>query len=72
MKAAERKQRHDEAMRSVETAMDRLRRAARKNEKAAALHTQKQQPIESLAPLLEPEADENPFGLTDSGLHELP
>ena len=71
MKAIERKHRQDEAMRGVETAMDRLRRAAHKN-KTAALHTQKQQPIESLAPLLEPEADESPFGLTDSGLHELP
>ena len=70
MKAIERKHRHDEGMRGVENAMDRLRRAARKNEKAATLHTQEKQPIESLAPLLEPE--ENAFGATDSGLHELP
>lgn len=69
MKAAdERQQRHDEAMRGVENAMDRLRRAGRRNERAVAIHLQKDtpEPIRSLAPLLEPE-----LGLTDSGLHEL-
>lgn len=56
MKKSERKQREEEVFRSVESAMDKLRRAVRKNEKAASLHLKKRR-IYALAGILEPDSE---------------
>jgi Flp pilus assembly protein TadB len=63
-----RKQRAEEALRSVESAMDKLRRASRKNEKAAGLHLKRRR-IYALAGILEPDLDidePDPSGLHDT------
>lgn len=67
MKKPERKQREEEVLRSVESAMDRLRRAASKNEKAASLHLKKRR-LFALASILEPDADLDE--LEPSNLHD--
>lgn len=56
MKKAERKAREEELLRAVESSMDKLRRAVRKNEKAACLHLKKRR-IYALAGLLEPDSE---------------
>lgn len=67
MKKSERKQREEEVFRSVESAMDKLRRAVHKNEKAASLHLKKRR-IYALAGILEPDADLDDTGPTN--LHD--
>jgi hypothetical protein len=57
----------EEVFRSVESSMDKLRRAVRKNEKAASLHLKKQR-IFALAGILEPDADLDE--LEPSNLHD--
>jgi hypothetical protein len=57
----------EEVFRSVESSMDKLRRAVRKNEKAASLHLKKRR-IYALAGILEPDAELDE--LEPSNLHD--
>ncbi len=62
MKASQLKQKCDEAVCAVENAMERLRRASRKNEKAAVSHLREKR---------RPQDDEPTLDMSDSGLHAI-